>query len=493
MFKTTRREFLKAAAMTTSVSLMGCTSLQTRNQAAKPNLVFVFADQWRAQDTGYAGNPDVLTPHLDRMKTRSVNFANAVSCCSVCSPFRASLITGQYPLTHGLFLNDLRLNTHAVSIAQAFKEAGYTTGYIGKWHLDGSGRDAYIPPQRRQGFEFWKVLECTHAYNRSEYYAGDSDQKLIWPGYDTYAQTDAAISYIRQKTQDDKPFALFLSLGPPHNPYRTGPKKWLAYYDACKLAVRPNVPEALHEKALTDLAGYYAHCSALDECIGRLQSELQGTGLDRNTVFVFTSDHGDMLYSQGLERKQKPWDESVCVPFLVQCPTAWNVSACDSEAMINTPDIMPTVLSLCGVAIPATVEGHNYSPVVLGRQEKIEPSALILCPSPFGEWHRANGGREYRGVRTARYTYVRTLTGPWLLYDNKEDPYQLNNLCNQPHLAAIQKQLESQLQYWLEKTGDDFVPGAELIRRSGYRVDEYETVGYTNPSAWGQVSRSARQ
>lgn len=491
MIQRSRRKFLKDAALTATAALTGCTSLYSVGPTNRPNVVFVFADQWRAQDVGYAGNPDVLTPHLDKMEARSVNFVNAVAGQSVCCPYRASLMTGQYPLTHGLFLNDLQLSTKAASIAQVYRDGGYTTGYIGKWHLDGAGRTNYIPPERRQGFEFWKALECTHNYNNSPYYAGDSDERLVWPGYDAYAQTDAAVSYIRQTRQGDKPFALFLSLGPPHDPYRTGPKKWLAYYDASDLTLRPNVPEAMRDRATREIAGYYAHCSALDECMGRLQSELKTSGLDRNTLLMFTSDHGDMLHSQGLERKQKPWDESVCVPFLIQCPTAWNVPPQRSEALINTPDIMPTMLGLCGLRIPETVEGNDYTPVVLGRRGDIEDSALILCPLPFGEWRRANGGQEYRGVRTKRYTYVRSLDGPWLLYDNRDDPYQMKNLCNQPHMAAIQKQLEQQLQYWLEKTGDDFATGPELLKRCGYRVDEHETIAYLDPGAWGQVSRSA--
>ena len=490
-----RRTFLQHAGMTGAAALAGCRSAPSGDGAAAPapNVVFVFADQWRAQDVGYAGNAEVLTPHLDRMEARGVNFINAVSCCPVCSPYRACLMTGQYPLTHGVFLNDLRLNTSAVSMAQAFRNAGYTTGYIGKWHLDGTGRSAYIPPQRRQGFEFWKVLECTHDYNRSAYYAGDSDEKRVWPGYDAYAQTDAAMAYLRRQALTGAPFALFLSWGPPHNPFRTGPGKWLERYDAMQLARRPNVPEDLGKRLQKDLAGYYAHCSALDECIGRLQAELQATGLDRNTLVVFTSDHGEMLYSQGLVRKQKPWDESVRIPFLVQCPEAWKVAAHRTEAPINAPDVMPTVLGLCGVKIPDTVEGNDYSRVVRERAKGMEASALLMCASPFGEWRRDNGGREFRGVRTERHTYVRTLEGPWLLYDNREDPYQVENLCNQPRAAVVQERLEEQLRYWLHKIGDDFAPGPELVRRCGYRVDATGTVGTQGAQSWGQVSRSARR
>ena len=125
----------------------------------RPNIVFVFGDQWRAQATGYAGNSTVRTPNLDRLAAESVNFAHAVAGCPVCSPYRASLLTGQYPLTHGVFVNDVYLQPNPQSLAHAFADNGYATAYIGKWHVDGHGRSSDIPPERRQGFEYWKVLE----------------------------------------------------------------------------------------------------------------------------------------------------------------------------------------------------------------------------------------------------------------------------------------------------------------------------------------------
>ena len=160
---------------------------------AQPNIVFVFGDQWRAQATGYAGEPSVRTPNLDRLAGESLNLTNAVSNCPLCTPYRASLLTGQYPLTHGLFVNDVPLDPHATSLGKVFAAHGYDTAYIGKWHVDGHGRSAFIPRERRQGFSFWKVLECTHNYNKSPYYA-DENVKLFWDGYDAIAQTREAQS-----------------------------------------------------------------------------------------------------------------------------------------------------------------------------------------------------------------------------------------------------------------------------------------------------------
>ncbi|MBN2136584.1 MAG: sulfatase [Sedimentisphaerales bacterium] len=479
-----RRDFLRGAGIAAGSAIagarfLGCSASQGGTgdeRVRKPNVVFVFADQWRAQATGYAGNKDVKTPNLDRLAAESVNFSNAVSGCPVCSPYRASLLTGRYPLSHGVFLNDVLLDNEATSLAQAYKGAGYETGYIGKWHLNGNGRGTFIPREHRQGFDFWKVLGCTHNYNNSFYY-GDENIRLKWEGYDSIAQTREAQRYIREHSRG-KPFVLVLSWGPPHAPYHTAPAKYRAMFDAEKLNVRPNVPENQRAAARKTLAGYYAHIAALDDCIGELAATLEKAGIAENTIFVFTSDHGDMLHSRGQMKKQRPYDESIRVPFLVRYPAC--VKARRIDMPINSPDIMPTLLGLSGIEIPDTVEGTDFSNVVTGKTKPPDNAALISCQSPFGQWTRKNGGREYRGVRTKRYTYVRDLNGPWLFFDNEKDPYQMNNLCNKPQYSQLQNKLEVLLSRKLKETNDEFLPGPHYIEKWGYTVDESGTVVYTD-------------
>lgn len=481
-----RRQFLRRAAtggawLFVGARLSGCVGAQRvprGHNGRRPNLVFLLADQWRAQAAGYTGNADVRTPNLDKLARESINFSNAVSGCPVCCPYRASLITGRYPLTHGVFLNDVRLNNDAVSIAQAYNQAGYETAYIGKWHLDGDKRSAFIPRQRRQGFKFWKALGCTHDYNNSFYYA-DENVKLKWEGYDAIAQTDEARRYIRGHAKG-KPFVLFLSWGPPHGPYHTAPQQYKDLFRDKELTLRPNVPREYAAKARETLAGYYAHIAALDDYIGKIVRTLDEAGLRNNTILVFTSDHGDMLSSQGERKKQRPWDESIMVPFLVRYPAAHDSQGRIVEMPINTPDIMPTLLTLSGIEIPDTVEGRDFSSVIGGTGEPMDNAVLITCPSPFGQWKRKkHGGREYRGIRTWRYTYVRDLNGPWLLYDNRKDPYQLDNLCNKPEHSELQEKLEAILSQKLKQTNDEFLPGWEYIKKWGYAVDRSGTVVYS--------------
>jgi arylsulfatase A-like enzyme len=447
--------------------------------AQRPNILFIIADQWRAQAFGFAGDTNVRTPHLDKLERESVNFTQAVSGMPVCSPTRASLLTGQRPLTHGIFLNDLTLDPAAATIAKTLASAGYDTGCIGKWHVDGHGRSAFIPRERRQGFDYWKVLECTHAYNNSPYYA-DGPEKLKWDGYDAIAQTRDAQRYLEERGKTGKPFLLWLAWGPPHNPYETAPEKYRAMYPPEKISLRGNIPPEAQAKARADLAGYYAHCTALDDCIGELMATLRSAGLAENTIVVFTADHGDMLASQNVYRKQRPYEESARVPMLFHLPKSLGIAPRRTEATMNTENVMPTLLGLCGVAAPKTVEGFDFTGHLRGGADPSGGAAIITCVSPFGEFTRVVGGREFRGLRTVNHTFVRDLNGPWLLYDNVRDPWQLDNLAGKPEHAALQARLDAQLKQKLAAQHDEFLPGPTYIAQRGYTVNALGTVEYKN-------------
>jgi len=270
-----------------------------------------------------------------------------------------------------------------------------------------------------------------------------------------------------------------LSWGPPHNPYETAPECYRKRYDPDRIVLRPNVPPDHAEAARRDLAGYYAHISALDACVGDLLETLHECRMEDDTIFVFTSDHGDLLHSHGQIRKQQLYDESIRVPFLLRYPQKLGPKGRKVNTLLNTPDIMPTLLGLCGAPIPKSVEGKALSrALVRGRTPKVD-AALLACIAPFGEWPRSRGGRECRGIRTVRYTYVRDLNGPWLLYDNKDDPYQLKNLCGVKPYAAEQAKLNDLLNRKLAETHDEFLPAQAYISKWGYPVDATGTVPYT--------------
>jgi arylsulfatase A-like enzyme len=452
----------------------------TKEKTAKPNVIIILADQWRAEATGYAGNSDVKTPNIDLLANQSAVFKTAVSTMPVCTPYRGSLLTGQFPLKHGLFYNDKPLANEALTMAEIFKEQGYRTGYIGKWHVNGhpngaapfSARDKPVPRDRRQGFDYWKVREVTHDYN-SSFYFDENDQKHTWAGYDAFPQMDSAIGFIK-KSND--PFLLVLSWGPPHNPYETAPEKYQKMYDPAALKVRPNVPKEMQDSARKVLAQYYAHCTALDDAMGSLMKTLDERGITKNTIVVFTSDHGDMLLTRGVFRKQRPWDESILVPMLIRYPEKLGKKSITVSQPIGTPDILPTLLGLSGIKIPATIQGKDVSPGILHPEKYPLDAALIMLPVPFHEYNFSNGGREYRGVRTERYTYARRLNGPWLLYDNKTDPFQQNNLIGKPEFKDLQAKLEAKLSQKLKETGDEFLPADSYMKLWNYNYDNKDSL-----------------
>ena len=186
-----------------------------------------------------------------------------------------------------------------------------------------------------------------------------------------------------------------------------------------------------------------------------------------------------MLYSQGQVRKQKPYDESIMVPLLLKYPARFGKKGRTIDTLINVVDIMPTLLSMSGLPIPKSVEGCNLYPILTGRQKDNIEGALIECITPFGEWERRSGGREYRGVRTKRYTYVKDLNGPWLLFDNMADPYQMQNLVDEPSAKKIKSKLDDLLTKLLTQKNDEFLPGEEYIKKWGYTVNKWGTVEYT--------------
>jgi arylsulfatase A-like enzyme len=444
----------------------------------KPNILYILVDQWRAQATGYAGDKNAITPNLDMLAKESVNLKNAVSGMPVCSPHRASLMTGQYPLTHGVFMNDVLLDTNKTTFAKIYKSSGYKTGFIGKWHIDGHGRNSFIPPSRQHGFGYWKALECTHDYNNSAYYTGDSNKKQIWKGYDVIAQTNDVINYVKKASTEPNPFLLFISIGSPHDPYQTAPEKYRKMYENKELIINKNVPENLRNQTKKNLAGYYAHISAIDDCVGQMWQALKDLKIDDNTIIVFSSDHGDLMGAHGSWNKQQPYSESIKVPFLIHYPAGLGKKGKTSDALLNTPDILPTLLGISKLPIPNTVEGHDFSAVLHGKEKDNISQTLISCVQPFGQWSRQKGGKEYRGIFTDRYTYARDLAGPWLLFDNKNDPYQMNNLLGNIKYSSIQAKLEHDLKVELLKRNDEFRPGMEYVKKWNYLVDETETVPY---------------
>jgi len=423
-----------------------------KKKTGKPNVLFILADQWRAQATGYAGDPNVKTPNLDQLAKQGFNFKTAVSVCAICTPYRAALQTGRFPVSTGMYRNDLYLDPDEYCMAEIFKDAGYQTAYVGKWHLDGHGRQSYIPSERRQGYDYWKVLECTHDYQNSMYYDGNDPDPKHWEGYDVYAQTRDAQQYIRTHASDEKPFLFILSYGAPHFPHGSAPEDLKDLYPPESLTLRPNVPPGMAESVREELQGYYAHCTAIDRSVGELLKTLSETGMAENTIVVFTSDHGEMMGSHGISPRQKrhPRDEAILVPFLLRYPKLKGTRGRTVHTPINTPDILPTLLALANIEIPETIEGEDLSVLVKEPGKEIDRAALTMQVRPYSKDFPV-----YRGIRTAHYWYSeKPEQEAFFLFDMNNDPYQINNLVGNPEFVELQKKMERRLKEELIRIGD---------------------------------------
>lgn len=439
--------------------------------SSRPNLLYIFADQMRGMDMHCAGNSQLHTPNLDALAAQGMRMSHAYANTPVCTASRAMLLTGQYPAANRVVANDLPLPTDIPTLGDMFQKVGYRTGYIGKWHLDGVPRNKWTPPgPRRHGFEFWAAYNCSHDYFRADKYYRDLPVPIRVEGYEPEVQTNLALDFLA--STDDRPFCLMLSWGPPHDPYPLVPELFKDQYDPITIQLRPNVSPTHPDAAVLardwepreTIANYYAAISALDHQVGRLLDFLDETGLAENTIVIFTSDHGDMLWSQGRMKKQLPWEESIHIPFLIRWPGHIQPNTV-SDHLFGVIDHLPTLLNLCSLESSPQLQGTSLAPTLLGEEQNAPNSLLLMDMVRMDESHAQNMD-EWRGLRTPRYTYARWVDGrPWLLYDNEADPYQMSNLVNNLAYAEIQQALDVELDAQIAVIGDLPLPGPELLRQ----------------------------
>ncbi len=425
--------------------------------ADHPNLLFVFADQMRGMDMRCAGNEQMITPHLDRLAQEGIRLTNAISTYPLCCPARASLLTGKFPMSHGVVTNGPPLPETEVTMGEIMKNAGYQTGYIGKWHLNGHSamnlsEGQFVPPgPKRHGFDYWAASNFSHEYFNSFYYR-DTDAKICIDGWEPDTQTDLAIHFIEEH-RNGAPFCLFLSWGPPHDPY-VAPEQFVRMYDPKTIKLRENV--FLADRSI--VATYYAAITSLDWNLGRLLDTIDRLGIADNTIVIFSSDHGEQLFSLYLFHKQWPYEETINVPFILRYPRRIKGGHV-TDLLMGTPDILPTLLSLCDVGIPKSVEGRNLSSFILGQPVGTEPESLLIeVINPCAIVQDRTGMRAWRGVRTKRYTYARFHDEDWLLIDNVYDPFQRRNLIYNPEYRDLRDELAAKLDEWLKRTNDPFLP-----------------------------------
>jgi arylsulfatase A-like enzyme len=444
----------------------------------KTNLIYIFADQLRYQSMGYAGDKNAITPHIDALSEDCIDLCGAVSGHPVCAPYRASLLTGKYTTSTGMVINEIRMNTNHKSFAHVLNENGYETAYIGKWHMYAAElgnhfdpKNSFIPkgPDRLGFDDYFNAYNFHHDYyGEAAYYHLDSPEKIFCSKYEPDEQTDIAIDQLKRLSAGDKPFAMFLSLGTPHDPWtpENVPPQYLEKFKDKEFKLPPNyLPEndphadawaRLSEQERSELTEwmrvYYAMTANLDDNIGRLMDEIKSLGLDKNSIVIFTADHGELFGAHGRRAKNIFYEEAIRIPFLIKWADYLKANA-KRDFVFNTVDIMPTLLSMMELPIPMEVEGSDYSSCIKGTQDT-EEGALMMGTGPtaiFGD------GNEWRAYRTKQYTYaVYKVDGQELLFDNLADPYQMNNLIYNDEYNKVADNLKKQMWEKMSKIGDNF-------------------------------------
>lgn len=429
---------------------------------------------------------------MDQFAKEGVVCSNAVSTCPLCSPARASLLTGKHPLSTGIFTNcktgsNIRLQDAEICISDVLKENGYQTGYIGKWHLDEpelnhtanppSGArnwDAYTPPgPRRHGFDFWYAYNACDEHLTPHYWSS-SKKSIKLEKWSPIHETDVALDFL-DKRDPCKPFALYLSWNPPHSPYDTAPEKYKALYENKRLVKRGNVklgnnvmhhtfePVPMHEEAFIKLQkDYYAAITGLDDQFARIYDYLKVQNLLENTIVVLTADHGEMLTSHALMGKHVWYEESIGIPLAIRGGT---LEPRTLNTVIGTPDIAPTLLSLLDIPIPSSMEGVDCSSfIITGSEDSRKVAYLASCPGrelflkEFAQASLDPRSFGWRAVRTQTECYVVEVgykTTPHLkryLYNLETDPLQLD-----PEILQEAHPYEDLLRTWMIEQNDKFI------------------------------------
>ncbi len=392
----------------------------------KKNVIVILTDQQRWDTTGVHGNPLGLTPNFDRVAKTGTHLFNNYTCQPVCLPARACLQTGKYATETNCFNNSQHLNTNEKTIAHYFNDAGYETGYIGKWHL---APDDPVTKEYRGGYKYWlgaNLVEfMSDAYDAKLY---DNDNKEVkLPGHRIDATVDAGIRFIDKNK--DNPFFLFLSIFEPHHQ-----NKYDSYYgpDGSReqYTGRWTPPDLVNSlTAASQLGGYYGCVKRIDEAFGRILDSLTSLGLDKNTVVLFTSDHGSHFKTRNDEYKRSCHDSSTRTPMAIIGPDF--MQGGEVKELTSLIDIPPTLLDIAGIEIPNYMRGKSILPLA-NKTSKTWTDAVLI---------QISESQVARAIRTKRWKYcvIAPDKHPFTdkdsdvyieseLYDMNADPYEQNNL-----------------------------------------------------------------
>lgn len=455
-----------------------CLAQSSQRQATQPNIVFILIDDLRWDELGIAGHPFIKTPHIDRIGKEGARFRNAFMTTPLCSPSRASFLTGQYAHTHGITDNvDRSAASHKlVTFPLLLHQAGYETAFVGKWHM---GND----DKPRPGFDRWVSFKGQGTYRDPDI---NEDGKSVKPsGYITDILNGYAVEFIKRPHR--QPFLLYLAHKAIHPEVTQNDdgsvnvanaelfipaERHQNLYAGKPIPHRPNYGRpptgkpALQRQIgnLTPLGaatatrdetilGRQRTIAAIEDGVGEILKTLKESGQLDNTIIVFTSDNGYFYGEHGLSVERRlAYEESIRMPLLVRYPKAIKADTVRDEFALNL-DLAPTLLELAGVAVPRAMQGRSLVPLLTGKRTAWRDSFLIEYYSDKVFPRVLQMG--YKAVRNGRWKYIHylELEGMDELYDLKADPYEMKNLIHQPGAAKTRDEMTRELERLLKETG----------------------------------------
>ena len=468
----------------------------------KHNILIIHSDEQVWNFLGCMGNSEVKTPHIDALAASGMIFSSSYACNGVCTPSRACLLTGRYPIAHGITANVQNLPDSEKIMGQYFSKAGYRTGYFGKTHYGGHDND-----MERDG---WQESFIWHQEYNDYLKANDinihypegaeirSTEMRYWNigtsniPYEHYFEkviADKTIDFI--DNNKDNPFLCFVGNIAPHGPF-SPPKPYDTMYKAEDVSIEPLYENELNNKPTafirwveqnrkytneSELHVYMAHIygliTLLDDQVGRIVKALKKAGVYDNTMIIFTSDHGDFSSAYGIIGKSWCMDDRIMrVPLIISHPESRNKARVSNELNENV-DILPTVMEYCGMKIPGALQGKSLMPLIEGKTNTHKNAV-------FGHnyFYNAETHLTQTMIRSGRWKFVQSNDFKGELYDMENDPREINNLIDLPeHKTLIAELRENILRWHIENSGttvnDDAIEQCWEVRSNFYDENKF--------------------